>query len=32
MRESMSNAILKKAELFQIENVAMQWKRLFEDM
>ena len=32
IRESMSSAILKKAELFQIDHIAMQWQQLFESL
>lgn len=32
IREGMGSAILKKAELFRIEHIAMQWKRLFESL
>jgi glycosyltransferase involved in cell wall biosynthesis len=32
IREAMGNAILKKAEQFKIEHIAMQWKKLFESL
>lgn len=32
LREAMGCAILKKAELFRIEHIAMQWKQLFESL
>lgn len=32
LRQRMSKAIQKKAESFQIENIAVQWKQLFESL
>ena len=32
LRQRMSNAIQKKAESFQIENIAIQWRQLFESI
>lgn len=32
LRQSMSHAIKKKADSFQIENIALQWKQLFESL
>lgn len=32
IRKEMSSAILKKAELFRIEHIAMQWQKLFESL
>lgn len=32
LRQRMSNAIQKKAESFQIENIAIQWKQLFDSI
>lgn len=32
LRQKMSNAIQKKAESFQIENIAIRWKQLFESL
>lgn len=32
IRESMGRSILKKAELFRIEHLALEWKQLFESL
>lgn len=32
IRERMGSSILKKAELFEIDHLALEWKRLFESM
>ena len=32
IREAMGSAILKKAEQFKIESIAMQWQKLFENI
>ena len=32
LRQKMSAAIQKKAETFRIENIAAQWKQLFESL
>ena len=32
LRQTMSKAIQKKAESFQMENIAKQWKQLFESI